>query len=355
MNANNISSMNKINIIQLSIIIPVYNVEKYIRTCLESIYYQGLDDNCFEIILINDGTKDKSIDVVQDIIQRHNNIVIINQDNQGTSVARNNGIEIAKGSYILMIDPDDMLYKNSLMPLLNKAIKSQPDIVVADFTRMTEKEIENKLLPTTNQIAVYKDMTGKQFFLDHFSYAKSYVWCNLYRKDFLSKNKIKFIPGIIYEDQPYCHESSLKAQKCILSNIKLYIYRIRSGSAMDEPMNRKKAVSACIAITNTWKLTSQYKDDIAIVNKIQDHVYHYFTILICMLVHCDLNRKELNEIIDFLKSECPNINFGNNPKRRLLSFLYKKTPHSLLFIRYIYGKIFEDNIRPFYKHFLKIV
>ena len=103
---------------ELSVIIPVYNVEKYIRTCIESIYRQGLSEDHFEVILINDGTQDRSMEVIADIIEAHKNITVINQENQGLSMARNNGIAIAKGEYILMPDSDDLLIENSLKPLL---------------------------------------------------------------------------------------------------------------------------------------------------------------------------------------------------------------------------------------------
>lgn len=125
----------------LSIIVPIYNVKKYVRACIESIYRQGLDEDRFEVILVNDGTKDKSMEMIADIIQQHKNITVINQENQGLSVARNNGIAIAKGEYILMPDSDDLLVPNSLKPLLEKALETRADMVVADFVKMKDEEI----------------------------------------------------------------------------------------------------------------------------------------------------------------------------------------------------------------------
>ena len=104
---------------------------------------QGLDDEEFEIIIINDGTPDNSIGVIEDIINQHKNIKVINQENQGSSVARNNGIAAAKGEYMLMPDPDDLLIYNSLKPLLEKALETKADLVVADFLEMTTEEIQN--------------------------------------------------------------------------------------------------------------------------------------------------------------------------------------------------------------------
>ena len=90
--------------IELSIIVPVYNVEKYVHACLESIFKQGLDDASFEVIIVNDGSTDRSMEMIEYIISQHRNITVINQDNKGLSIARNNGIANAKGKYILMPD-----------------------------------------------------------------------------------------------------------------------------------------------------------------------------------------------------------------------------------------------------------
>ena len=126
---------------KLSIIVPVYNVEKYIRLCMESIFKQGLDENDYEVIIVNDGTPDKSMEMITDIIVAHQNIHVINQENQGLSVARNNGIAAAKGEYIQFLDSDDLLIDNSLPYLINKATSLKADLVVADFIIMNDEQI----------------------------------------------------------------------------------------------------------------------------------------------------------------------------------------------------------------------
>lgn len=89
---------------KLSIIIPIYNVEKYIRPCLESIFQQDMEESDFEVILVNDGTKDNSMERISDIIKAHQNIININQKNKGLSIARNNGIkkQVENISYLLI-------------------------------------------------------------------------------------------------------------------------------------------------------------------------------------------------------------------------------------------------------------
>jgi Glycosyltransferases involved in cell wall biogenesis len=216
----------------LSIIVPVYNVEEYIRPCIESIFRQGFDEDCFEVIIVNDGTKDHSMEVIQDIIEQHKNIIVLNQENQGLSVARNNGIAMAKGEYILMPDSDDLLIENSLNPLLEIAIEYEADLVVADYLKMNDKEIDNiKYNPPLQKEFVYKEKTGEQLFLEDLNPYQCYVWRTLFRREFLLRNDLKFVPGVYYQDVPFTHESYLKAQRCIKTSWLLNIYRIGHESA----------------------------------------------------------------------------------------------------------------------------
>ena len=151
---------------KLSIIVPVYNVEQYIRPCVESIFKQGLDDDDFEVIIVNDGSTDRSMEMIADLISQHNNITVINQENQSLSVARNNGIAIAKGEYILMPDSDDLLIENSVEPLLEKALETKADMVVADFLTMTDDEIEHTNTSILQQPAYEFTMkTDRELFL----------------------------------------------------------------------------------------------------------------------------------------------------------------------------------------------
>ena len=152
----------------LSIIVPVYNVENYIRPCMESIFRQDLDENTFEVIIVNDGTEDRSMEVIQDIIEQHKNITVLNQENQGLSVARNNGIAKAKGEYVLMPDSDDLLIENSLKPLLEKAIETRVDLVVADFIALKDQEIKEMHLHIPKQpTPVYIEKTGERLIVDN--------------------------------------------------------------------------------------------------------------------------------------------------------------------------------------------
>ena len=164
---------------KLSIIVPVYQVEKYIRPCMESIFRQGLDEADFEVIIVNDGTKDRSMEVIADIISQHDNITVINQENQSLSVARNNGIAAAQGEYILMPDSDDLLIDNSVSPILEKALASKADLVVADFLEMTDEEIEQITVIEQPPISI-KERKGEELYLRDLNPKECYVWRALY-------------------------------------------------------------------------------------------------------------------------------------------------------------------------------
>ena len=336
---------------QLSIIVPVYNVEKYIRPCIESIFKQGLDESCFEVIIVNDGSEDRSMEMIADIISRHANITLINQENKGLSVARNNGIVIAKGEYILMPDSDDFLIENSLKPLLEKAIEFQVDLVVADFLRMDDKNNECVKTVPQKEFSI-KEKTGEELFLEDLNPYECYVWRTLFRREFLLNNHLKFVPGIFIQDVPFTHECYLKAKKCIRASWFLNIYRWHNASTSAN-YNLKKAKDYCIAITKTWELKDLKGISKREQKKLRDDVFITFSKMICNTAHEIDNASERNDIIDFLKQQVPDLHFNNGTKQRIVSFMFWYLPHSYLFIRYLYAKIFEDNIRPFIYHRLK--
>lgn len=323
----------------LSIIVPVYNVEEYIRPCIESIFQQGLNDDNFEIIIVNDGTMDRSMDNIQDIIGQHKNITIVNQENQGLSVARNNGIAIAKGEYILMPDSDDLLIENSLKPLLEKAIESQADIVVADFLSMTDEEIErsknSQLQKTTFD---YWEKTGKELFIQDLNPYQCYVWRSLYRRIYLLENNLKFVPGIYIQDVPFTHECYLKANKCIKTSWLLNIYRKGHESATFS-FNPKKAKDFCTAIAKTWELTHLEDLSPQIQDKLREDIYASFSMMIWITVHKIKKASDRIDIIDYLKQQAPDLWFNKGIKQKLESLIYRYMPHFLIHFRFFHATI----------------
>lgn len=324
--------------IDLSIIVPVYNVEKYIRSCIESIFKQGLDDASFEVIIVNDGSTDRSMEMIEYIISQHRNITVINQDNKGLSIARNNGIANAKGKYILMPDSDDLLIENSLKPLLEIALESQADLIVADFKSMTDNEIEQTNISLLQlEMFNYREKTGEELFLEDLNPYHCYVWRTLYRNDFLKENNMSFVPGIYIQDVPFTHECYLKAKKCIRTYWLLNIYRKGHESATFS-FNIKKTKDFCTAVAKTWELTHLDGISSRAQNKLREDIYTSFSMIIWIIIHKIDKESDRIEIIDFLKRQAPDLWFRNGVKQELESYMYRYVPHLLIHLRYIYMK-----------------
>lgn len=325
--------------IKLSIIIPVYNVESYIHPCFESLFRQGLNDIDFEVIIVNDGTLDHSMEKIVDIINQHQNIIVINQENQGVSVARNNGIAIARGEYILMLDSDDLLIENSLKPLLDKALETKVDLVVADYIAMTDLEIEERqhlILQQSGSAFVKK--TGKQLFLEDLDPYHCYVWRTLYRQQFLIEQNLSFYPGIRYQDIPFTHECYLKANSGIRTNRFLNIYRRWPGSSTIAYKidNTKNFV---IAIALTWKLRQIEGLSSDMLYKLEEDVYISFRTMVYHTLHFLKNKKDRNEIMDYMNSYASDVKFNHSFLQKLITMMIKRMPYLFINLYYQYAQI----------------
>lgn len=317
----------------LSIIVPVYNVEQYVRTCIESIYKQGLDEDRFEVLIVNDGTKDKSMEVIEDIIEEHKNIVVINQENLSLSVARNNGIAAAKGEYILMIDSDDLLIENSLSRLLDLALEEEVDLLVADFLEMDNEIITSSSSYVNQNRFEFKRKTGIQLFLEDLNPNQCYVWRTLYKRSFILENNLKFVPGIRYQDVPFTHEAYIKANNCIKTSWLLNIYRKNRPGASTHSFSFKKAKDFCVVIRETWKLRKTKGLPPMVVQKIKDDVYATFSILFYHTLHTINNPLDQYEILKILNQEVPDLFFTNGRKQKIETLLFKHMPSLYLKIR----------------------
>ena len=314
----------------LSIIIPIYNVEQYVRACLESVFKQGLDENTFEVILINDGTKDKSFEIIKDIVNQHNNIIVIEQTNQGLSAARNTGLSKAKGDYILFVDSDDLLIENSLGNLLDDVRMNQSDMLIAGFYKMNDEEIMQGHIqkhPTYNSTP----KNEKQTTIELLDTLGNYVWRALYKRTFLIDNGIKFLSGIYFEDIPFTSECCLKAKTCIFTDYPFYIYRQRRESIV-HTINKKKVMDFSHVIARLWELKNM---DILPIEKkkIEKIIFTTFSLQIWYLSH---NKELLNdrkEILNDLHQKIPNLHFKGGIKERLVSFFYKIMPNTYILFR----------------------
>lgn len=226
--------------IKVSVIIPVYNVEKYIRQCLESVTNQTLKD--IEIIVVNDGTKDNSMKIVEEYLSDER-IKIINKENGGLSSARNAGMREAQGKYIYFIDSDDFADKEVLSTLYENSENEKMDIVFSNFSYYNDKTKKEK---RAKFIFPFKEKISKGYYY-LYNGEEINVWNRLYKKDFLEKYNFQFIEGIIYEDQDFGFKTIILAEKIKYVANYGYKYRVeREGSIMSSQKKEKSLKSVQI-------------------------------------------------------------------------------------------------------------
>lgn len=221
----------------ISIIIPVYNVEKYIRRCLESLFLNSIIDKC-EIIIVNDCSTDNSLSVIKDFlteIKNLENIKVYTHDyNRGSAATRNTALKQAQGKYIICVDSDDYVEDDYLESLYNKAEETNADIVGCDYFRESKdlfEKCENQL--NENPVQVIKNIiSGKR---------NAYLWLILVKRDLFTKNNITWTEGLdITEDLLICSRLFLKAKKISYLPKALYHYNLQNQSSLTASLNEKK-------------------------------------------------------------------------------------------------------------------
>lgn len=213
----------------LTISFATYNSGSYLNKFYESIFKQNLKN--FEVVVVDDGSKDDSVDISLSWAKKYKNIKLIRQKNSGLSVARNRGILAATGKWLVMPDPDDLIYPGLYKHLLNIATLNNVDIAVINgehlFENKKPKPIFNKKIPEN------KIMSGEDFLkfgLKSGSFLHT-TWLNIYNLDFIKQKKIKFIPNLLHQDILWTTEVLFHAKRLIYSNQILYGYVHRGGSA----------------------------------------------------------------------------------------------------------------------------
>ena len=223
----------------ISIIIPVYNVQNYLGKALNSLRKQTLKN--FEAICVNDGSKDKSAEILEKFAKSDSRFKIIHQHNQGPGAARNNGLKAAKGEYIAFLDPDDTLNKKAFETLYNKAKSEDLDILAFDYRTVNEDgkildniRIRDRLnLPETFD---WKDLPYVFGSLVHM------VWNKIYKNDFIAKHGIHFTPCNLAEDCAFTYGATLNAKKMGYIDKIFYNYLQRKDSAVHKVTDKNMCV-----------------------------------------------------------------------------------------------------------------
>lgn len=233
---------------KLSIIIPMYNVEKYVEKCLRSCAEQDLPSDDYEIIVINDGTKDNSLEIVENVAKDYSNITIISQENQGLSAARNKGLSLANGEYIWFVDSDDWIQENCLLKIITKFFNEDLDILAICAANYVNSEYHRRFSFEYSDV-----LSGRNALVNR--KIQACVPFSIYRRSFLVKNDLKFYIGIFHEDSEFSPRTYYLANKVSFLNDIIYFVN-QNPNSITRTINPKKAYD-CITVSKSLSLFSE--------------------------------------------------------------------------------------------------
>ena len=302
------------NKIKVSVIVPVYNTEKYLDKCLNSLVNQTLKD--IEIIVVNDGTKDNSEKIIKQYLKKYTNIIYCKKENGGLSSARNYGLEKAKGEYIGFVDSDDYVEYDMYEKMYDKAIKTKSDITCCQIGYRYLKYVEKKHF--TNLKCFGSSISKSPEILIQ---AKSYVWNKIYKKELW--NNFKF-PNQYFEDSAVIYNVLYTANKIECVDLPLYNYlKEREGAITTEVSDKMYDIfKSCDSILSFYSKQKDYKN---LKSVIEELCIKHLRIRLLYLYKCK-NIKTTwpfyNCVIKYLKK-----NIKNYKKNECLKF--KKTDDKL--------------------------
>lgn len=298
----------------VSIIVPIYNAEKYLEKCISSIINQTYSN--LEIILINDGSKDKSIDICNKYAKMDNRIIVIDKENEGVSIARNKGIQIANGEWISFIDADDWIEPNMYEVMLSKSKNKELDVVICNcYINKNNNEVKNSFL-TLNDTFYNKEEINvfqRKFLCKGIKKYKPYVWgigapwCKLYRSKLIKENDIKFVPGLTRNEDGLFNLYIFEyAKKLLYVSECLYHYRILSSSLSHGKQenivkNTEKNLDELI------KFADKFNKDEIFVNGVYSRIITSTQQYLQYLFFYDINiksyKKKKKEILNLMKQD----------------------------------------------------
>ncbi len=289
--------------LKFSLIVPIYNVEKFLPQCLDSILDQDIPLEEYEIICIIDGSPDNCTNIVKEYQEKYSNIVLFEQKNSGVSTARNNGIELSKGEYLWFIDPDDFIVSNCLKYLYDEIKKDDYDMIKFNWTRIEETMEYNKLNYTL------------QTAFDNKAKVSDVCTISIIKKQVYSDNDLNFNPLLLRKEDVlyYFYLTALDLKIKTLHNVVIYIYRRRKNSSMTSRNIEDQKIKANAILICASEIESNrtlYINNKKMLNYINYKVQSLCVgLLIDTFIH---NRKDYKTVIQKMTS------------LKLLPFRYKK-------------------------------
>ncbi|TDQ31161.1 glycosyltransferase [Zeaxanthinibacter enoshimensis] len=343
---------------RLSIIIPCYNMEAYLPTCLDSILNQGLDPASYEIIIVNDESRDQTLAIAREYENSHPNIKVIDKTNAGVGAARNSGLEMARGTYIYFLDPDDYLADNTIPKILEIAEKLSLDVLTFKSLPVSKDEIipGSQYCNNEDKLTVYD---GVSFIADRkFS---NEIWWYIIRRDFMLTNNLRFIEGRWMEDAILTAQLFCKAARISHVDHDVHRYRILPTSAMRNktPEHYRKVIydnanAAHVFVNLIEHLPDDHPHVGACKKRLRTRQQSFVFFLLVRLMKSDISIEVIPEMLkgferigayplnNFLGEDYSGIRYS------LLVFIYNRKYLIKPFMRLyrVYNKVFQTNSLP---------
>ena len=330
--------------VEISVIIPVYNVEGYLEECLESVVNQSFND--LEIICINDGSTDNSLDILNKYAKMDDRIIIINQENKGLGAARNVGLDNANGDYIYFIDSDDYLELNALNELYHVALNNNVDLIIFKLLNFHDDTRETFIVPyhEMNSLSRFYDkiFTPNEIIGNILDFDVT-VYSKFFKSDLISG--MRFDEKLIFEDNLFTTEAILKSEKIYFYNKYLYYRRNRNESIMTSRF--KNHMDTIEVSNNVFDKIKEYGYYNEVINKFFikkiNITYHRF-----LTIRDEYKETFFNKIKqDFLekKEEFEKaVNFDKIDSKS--KFIYYSAIDSHTFVEFeLKNKLFESNLK----------
>lgn len=286
----------------ISVIVPVYNVENYIRRCVESVLSQSYSD--WELLLIDDGSTDLSGNICGEYAAKDSRIICIHKENGGQSSARNVGLKEAKGNYIAFLDSDDWLSESFLQVCLNEMLDNDADIVTANYYMFFDNNNCKPVFNVNKKHEVCNNPQAMKRLLDNNGTSSS-VCARLYKSEIIKD--IRFQEGMLFEDAAISYRIFLNADKVVFLSEPLMFYFQREGSTMSR-RDKKIRLDEIRAAHERYVAVRKLYDDEISTSAFADYVFDMIHVSECF-IRDGYDLQELQEYDNYLRSELNKYNY----------------------------------------------
>lgn len=332
---------------KLSIVVPVYNASPFLHRCVDSLLAQGLKEGEYEIILINDGSKDHSLEICNEYQQQHPSVVkVLSHENQGVSVTRNKGIREASGEYICFVDSDDYLIPGGYRYLIDNYLDAHIDIL--SFWALTMDKMMKQGFVENNDVTgkVYLETTGREFLKDR---VQTFVVTSFFRRNMLVEHAQLFRPHFtMCEDVLFSVSLYMKNPSIRMVSSRIYRYDLQENSAIHQrnyPTMRKAISSYEYLLTEIQGHVEAHKENVALCQGLRTIIKNQFLPFMSRILSSDYSVAEMKQLKGDLKRKGILPLEMTDTKSLMVNVLFH-TPFFIRLYEWGYQKIFIPYVLP---------